>query len=237
MALPTTGELRGRDRRPPVDEVLARAMEAGPPSWRRRSVRRAAVLAFGGLLAVHVIGLLLDSPALVLAPVLLSIPVLGLLNLATRGMFELRPAVLDERMRAERLRFHEIAHRITVGVLLTMVMGVGVVAAASAPARLSFVMVEAGVIMVLMAPRLAGAWLLPEEPDAAPGHGATVDGPETVTGARRSWWRELQHTPSFADLLRADWSGSAGRRLLWITLACGLGGGLVGFMAALATGQ
>ncbi|MGX1883287.1 hypothetical protein [Streptomyces sp. NPDC055287] len=78
----------------------------------------------------------------------------GVINSATRGLLELRGRVLDERQLADRDRARARAHRLTSGLLLAAVLGVGVAG------WIGDVQVE-GLIAPVLTAMLAVHWLMP----------------------------------------------------------------------------
>lgn len=81
--------------------------------------------------------------------------VTGMLNLATRGLLELRARVLDERQLADRGRAFALAHRVFLGVQGAALLWV-FLAYGGGDAQVS-VRTLAGTVVVL----LAAHWLLP----------------------------------------------------------------------------
>ncbi|MFR9724495.1 hypothetical protein ACL02R_14195 [Streptomyces sp. MS19] len=90
--------------------------------WQRRTWTAAHIALTAGAFALF--ALAGDSGALLLAvlvPLLLAWCVCtGVLNTATRGLFELRARALDERQLADRARAHTVAHRVQFAVLLAV---------------------------------------------------------------------------------------------------------------------
>ncbi|MCH0539299.1 hypothetical protein I3F58_06940 [Streptomyces sp. MUM 203J] len=95
---------------------------------RRRAWVAAHVVLTGGYLAALLATVRGDAlwPAFVLlgllAPWCLA---MGVINGATRGLFELRAHMLDERQRAERDRARALGHRFTGGALLGFAVATG----------------------------------------------------------------------------------------------------------------
>ncbi|MET8050941.1 hypothetical protein ABZU75_25405 [Streptosporangium sp. NPDC005286] len=112
------------------------------PSWyatrgRRRLLASAVVLATSLLWVDAAISWAvprddrsaLAGLALLAIAMVVYLPAVTLLNVATRGVVELRERDLDERQVGERLRTVAIAHRVTTGILValaTVAIGVGI---------------------------------------------------------------------------------------------------------------
>ncbi|MEU9025593.1 hypothetical protein [Actinomadura sp. NPDC048394] len=96
--------------------------------------------------------------------VVTTVPVIGALNVATRGTMSLAESRLDERQVAERLRAFTVAHRIMLAVLVAVV--VAVLAADTEHVPMAAVVV--GVIALfethMLLPVLVAGWRMPDPP-------------------------------------------------------------------------
>lgn len=107
-------------------------------------------------------------PFVLLALVLPWCVAMGAVNGATRGLLELRGHMLDERQIVERDRVRAIAHRITLGLLLAGVAGVGLAA------WLGGVRFDGALLFPVLFALLVTHWMLPawvaclRVPDDAP---------------------------------------------------------------------
>ncbi|MEU4834721.1 hypothetical protein [Streptosporangium sp. NPDC023615] len=152
------------------------------PGWyatRRRRRLLAAAAAFGVSLfwvdaAVAWISGPGDGPVLVnivllTISLIVYLPAVSLLNVATRGVVELSEGDLDERQVGERLRATALAHRIMTGVLITLLVVVLVV---GIPQKREFFMPGGALVLLTIAlfmthfvlPLIVSGWRLPDPP-------------------------------------------------------------------------
>ena len=92
------------------------------------------------------------------------------LVVSTRGTVGLPEHLLDERQRAERLRAHAMAHRLTVAVLFVAYFAIPAALGTrdlirSLPSATVFLVLAALLATVAVLPTLVIAWRLPEPPD------------------------------------------------------------------------
>lgn len=108
---------------------------AGRPLYataaRRRVLVAAHIALTAAMLAVMLGGMAARLPWLMLGGVVVLLPLwcvaTGAINGCTRGLLELRARVLDERQLADRHRVQARAHRVSVGGLFAVVVGLGAV--------------------------------------------------------------------------------------------------------------
>ena len=157
-------------RRSFSDVVEASVNEPGAARWRRRPARRAAVVALVVLDVVLVLSLGAGVLWAALLVALASLPLVGVVNIATRGLFELPSERLDERQRAERAEAHRQAHLLTVWVLVgAFAVAVNLDSTADLGATWAWAGAVGVLVLVSLLPRLVGAW-------AAREHGELEDG-------------------------------------------------------------
>ncbi|MBG0830485.1 hypothetical protein HS041_22245 [Planomonospora sp. ID67723] len=95
------------------------------------------------------------------------LPAVTLMNIATRGLVELTERHLDERQVGERLRATTIAHRITTGLLAAcfvtaVVAGVGGEGDYVVPERAVIMLIVALAMTHLVLPLIVSTWRLPD---------------------------------------------------------------------------
>ncbi|WP_019547007.1 hypothetical protein [Streptomyces sulphureus] len=120
--------------------------------------RRALVLAHTAATAAGFTGLVVLYAAhnawwaaLIAAALLVWVPLTGLLNSMTDGLFELRPRMLDERQLAERAAVHGLAFRVVRLVVLAAVLAfAGLAATGIALADLAGALAGTGVGLLLL---------------------------------------------------------------------------------------
>ncbi|MDL4818709.1 hypothetical protein [Actinomadura opuntiae] len=147
------------------------------PSWyatrrRRRGLAAAGLAGLAMIWAGTVVSwhLAPSDTAMVVTVTLLAVsvavtlPVVSLLNIATRGTMSLAEHRLDERQVADRLRAFTAAHRIMLGVLVAVVVAV----MASGTDRVPMAAVVVGVVALfethMLLPVLVAGWRLPDPP-------------------------------------------------------------------------
>ncbi len=99
----------------------------------------------------------------------LCIPAISLLNIATRGVVELSERDLDERQVGERLRAVAISHRITSGILVALYVTALVAGSSrgpdySMPADAIVSLTLALGLTHFMLPLVVSGWRLPDPP-------------------------------------------------------------------------
>jgi hypothetical protein len=156
------------------EEVLQRDLL---PSWYATRRRRRALAAVGlAGLAMIWAGTVVSwnlapsdtamwvTVTLLTVSVVTTLPVVGALNIATRGTTSLAESRLDERQVAERLRAFTAAHRVMLAVLVAVV--VGVLAADTEHVPMAAVVV--GVVALfethMLLPVLVAGWRMPDPP-------------------------------------------------------------------------
>ncbi|MFI6455126.1 hypothetical protein ACIBF6_26620 [Streptosporangium amethystogenes] len=153
------------------------------PGWyatrgRRRLLASAVVLAISLLWIDAAIswaiprngrGALAELTLLAIA-MFVYLPAVSLLNVATRGVVELRERDLDERQVGERLRAVAIAHRVTTGILIALalvVIGVGIARGHdySMPWDALVALTIALFLTHFVLPLIISGWRLPDPPN------------------------------------------------------------------------
>jgi hypothetical protein len=166
-------------------QAQAKAMEHDLlPGWYATRSRR-RMLAAAGVFAVSLMWIEAAASwalapgdeamyvTLILSAVMLviALPTISLLNVATRGVTALAERQLDERQVGQRLRATTLAHRIMLGILVALVV---VVLAAdlaqgdpgsSVPSVVVLQLSIALMLTHLMLPLIVSAWQLPDPPD------------------------------------------------------------------------
>ncbi len=117
------------------------------------AARRRTVVAVHVLLTAASVASWGRHPFILLALLLPWCVATGAINAATRGLLELRRRALDERQRAERSEVLARAHRLTTGLLLVTVLGVGGYAMAGGDLT--------GVVLPVLLGALVAHWLMP----------------------------------------------------------------------------
>ncbi|GAA3422410.1 hypothetical protein [Streptosporangium vulgare] len=152
------------------------------PGWyatrgRRRLIASAVVLSLTLLWADVAVswagapsdGADLSDFALMALSLVIYLPAVSLLNIATRGVVELSERDLDERQVGERLRAVAIAHRVTTGVLAAVfVMAVALGTAQgrdySMPGDAVLALALALGLTHFVLPLVVSGWRLPDPP-------------------------------------------------------------------------
>lgn len=152
------------------------------PSWyatrgRRRLLASAVILALSLLWVDAAVswavprddrGALAGLTLLAIA-VVIYLPAVSLLNIATRGVVELAERDLDERQVGERLRAVAISHRVTTGILIALAavaIGVGIAQKPdySVPGDALVALTIALFLTHFVLPLIVSGWRLPDPP-------------------------------------------------------------------------
>jgi hypothetical protein len=163
-------------------QAQAKAMEHDLlPGWYATRSRR-RMLAAAGVFAVSLMWIEAAASwalapgdeamyvTLILSAVMLviALPTISLLNVATRGVTALAERQLDERQVGQRLRATALAHRIMLGVLVALVLVVPAVDLArggpnsSVPTVVVLQLSIALMLTHLVLPLVVSAWRLPD---------------------------------------------------------------------------
>lgn len=147
------------------------------PSWyatrgRRRALAAAGMTAMALIWAATAVSwnlapsdtAMVVSLSLLGVSVLVTLPVISLLNIATRGTMSLSERLLDERQVAERVRSFAVAHRVMLGVLVA----VAAVVLGTDTEEVPMAAVALGVVGLfethLLLPVLIAGWRAPDPP-------------------------------------------------------------------------
>jgi len=144
---------------------------------RRRLIASAVVLSLALLWADVAVswtgapsdGADLSDFALLALSLVIYLPAVSLLNIATRGVVDLSERDLDERQVGERLRTVAIAHRLTTGILaavfvMALALGVALGREYSMPGDASFALTLALALTHFVLPLVVSGWRLPDPP-------------------------------------------------------------------------